>query len=60
MLTLMLIIVPEDKETLKYIQEPFRGQDYEMGSWEGRETEQDGTVYLTLKNVTRMCVCVFC
>lgn len=57
MLTLMLIFVPEDKETLKYMQEPFgdRIMSREAGKG-GKQSRMEMSTW-PLKNVIRLCVC---
>lgn len=59
MLTLMLIFVPEDEETLKCTGEPSGGQDYGLGSWGGSEPDQDGNVHMALqRGEDIVCACV--
>lgn len=59
MLTLLLIFVPKDEETLKFTGEPLGSQDYGLGSRVGREPEQDGDVHMALKKCEDIvCACV--
>lgn len=53
----MLICVPEDKETLKYMQEPFRDRIMSREAGKGGKQSRMEKSTWPLKNVMRLCVC---